>query len=65
MPVAVHFHEDCGMATANSVTAVLAGASQIQGTLLGFGERCGNANLSTIIPDLQLKRGIPCIPQED
>lgn len=65
VPVAVHFHEDCGMATANSVTAALAGASQIQGTLLGFGERCGNANLSTIIPDLQLKRGIPCIPQEE
>ena len=53
------------MATANSVTAVLAGASQVQGTLLGFGERCGNANLSTIIPNLQLKLGIPCIPQEE
>ena len=65
VPVAVHFHEDCGMATANSIVAVQAGASQIQGTLLGFGERCGNANLSTIIPDLQLKLGIPCIPQEE
>ncbi len=39
--------------------------SQVQGTLLGFGERCGNANLSAIIPDLQLKLGIPCIPQEE
>ena len=65
VPVAVHFHEDCGMATANSIVAVQAGASQVQGTLLGFGERCGNANLSTIIPDLQLKLGIPCIPQEE
>ena len=65
VPIGVHFHEDCGMATANSVTAVLAGASQVQGTLLGFGERCGNANLSTIIPNLQLKLGIPCIPQEE
>ena len=44
---------------------MLAGASQVQGTLLGFGERCGNANLSTIIPNLQLKLGIPCIPQEE
>lgn len=64
VPVAVHFHDDCGMAVANSVAAVLAGAVQVQGTLLGFGERCGNANLSAIIPDLQLKRGISCIPQE-
>ena len=65
VPVAVHFHEDCGMATANSIVAVQAGASQVQGTLLGFGERCGNANLSTIIPSLQLKLGVPCIPQEE
>lgn len=64
LPVAVHFHDDCGMAVANSVVGVLAGASQVQGTLLGFGERCGNANLSAIIPDLQVKLGIPCIPQE-
>ena len=53
------------MATANSIVSVQAGASQVQGTLLGFGERCGNANLSSIIPDLQLKLGIPCIPQEE
>lgn len=65
IPVAVHFHEDCGMATANSVISVMAGASQVQGTLLGFGERCGNANLATIIPDLQVKLGIPCIPQDE
>lgn len=65
VPVAVHFHEDCGMATANSITSVLAGATQIQGTLLGFGERCGNANLVEIIPDLQIKLGVACIPQNE
>ncbi len=65
VPVAVHFHDDCGMAVANSVQSVSAGAKQVQGTLLGFGERCGNANLATIIANLQIKRGIPCIPQEN
>lgn len=65
VPVSVHFHDDCGMAVANSIIAVLMGAKQVQGTFLGFGERCGNANLSAIIPDLQLKRGISCIPQEN
>lgn len=65
VPVSVHFHDDCGMAVANSVISVLAGAKQVQGTFLGFGERCGNANLSAIIPNLQIKRGIPCIPQEN
>lgn len=65
VPVAVHFHDDCGMAVANSVVSVMAGAKQVQGTLLGFGERCGNANLSAIIPNLQIKRGIQCIPQEN
>lgn len=63
VPVAVHFHDDCGMAAANSIAGVLAGACQVQGTLLGIGERCGNANLSAIIPDLQLKLGISCIPE--
>lgn len=63
LSIAVHFHNDCGMAVANSVAGVLAGADQVQGTMLGFGERCGNANLSTIIPNLQLKLGIECIPQ--
>ena len=65
VPVAVHFHDDCGMAVANSVVSVSAGAVQVQGTLLGFGERCGNANLSAIIPNLQVKRGYICIPQEN
>lgn len=65
VPVSVHFHDDCGMAVANSVVSVLAGAKQVQGTFLGFGERCGNASLSAVIPNLQVKRGIPCIPQEN
>jgi len=44
---------------------VLAGAVQVQGTMNGFGERSGNANLCTIIPNLQLKAGYDCIPQEN
>lgn len=63
VPVSVHFHNDCGMAVANSVIGVLKGAKQVQGTLLGFGERSGNADLSAVIPNLQLKLGIECIPQ--
>lgn len=64
VPVGVHFHNDCGLAVANSVAGVLAGASQVQGTMLGFGERCGNANLSAVIPDLQLKLGVSCVPKD-
>jgi 2-isopropylmalate synthase len=62
--VGIHCHDDSGMATANTVTAVEAGASHVQGTFLGYGERCGNANLSAIIPVLQLKLGYTCVPQE-
>lgn len=62
--VGIHTHNDCGMAVANSIMAVEAGAEHVQGTYIGFGERCGNANLSTIIPNLQLKKGYICIPQE-
>lgn len=65
IPVGIHTHDDAGMAVANSVTAVLCGATQVQGTLIGFGERCGNANLSTIAADLQLKRGYKCFPDEN
>ena len=63
VPVGVHCHNDGGMAVANSLMAVEAGASQVQGTMIGFGERCGNANLSTIIPALQLKKGKVCLPE--
>ncbi|MCQ2592838.1 MAG: citramalate synthase [Treponema sp.] len=63
--IGIHTHNDCGLAVANSLVAVEAGATQVQGVMLGFGERTGNANLSTIIPDLQLKMGYECIPAEN
>lgn len=53
----IHTHNDCELAVANSISAVRAGARQIQGTMNGYGERCGNANLCSIIPSLQLKLG--------
>lgn len=62
--VGIHAHDDAGMAAANSVLAVSAGATHVQGTLAGFGERCGNANLSTILANLQLKLGYECVPAE-
>jgi 2-isopropylmalate synthase len=57
----IHCHNDAGLAVANSLAAVAAGAVQVQGTINGFGERCGNANLCTIIPNLQLKLGYRCL----
>lgn len=63
IPVGIHCHNDTGMAVASSLLAVKGGATQIQGTLLGFGERTGNANLSTIIANLELKMKIPCLPE--
>jgi 2-isopropylmalate synthase len=62
VPVGIHCHNDSEMAVANSVRAVQAGATQVQGTINGLGERCGNANLCSIIPNLQLKLGYECIP---
>ncbi|HEX5060197.1 MAG TPA: citramalate synthase [Kofleriaceae bacterium] len=63
LPVAVgiHAHDDSGCGVANSLAAVRAGATQVQGTLNGYGERCGNANLTTIIPALELKLGYRCL----
>ena len=58
--IGIHCHDDTGCAVANTVTAVMSGACHVQGTFTGFGERCGNANLSAIIPDLALKCGIDC-----
>ena len=63
--VAIHCHNDGGLAVADSIEAVKAGAKQVQGTFLGFGERCGNTNLSTVICNLQLKRGYECIPPKN
>lgn len=63
LPIGVHFHNDCGLATANSIISVQAGAAHVQGTWLGFGERCGNTNLVETIANLQLKLGYSCLPE--
>ncbi len=60
----VHFHNDTGTAVASSLLAVEAGVRQVQGCLNGYGERTGNADLSVLIPDLQLKMGIEAIPAD-
>ena len=60
-PLGIHTHNDSEMAVANSVIAVKAGCVLVQGTINGYGERCGNANLCSIIPNLKLKMGINCI----
>lgn len=59
--VGIHAHNDSELAVANTIAAVKAGAGQVQGTINGYGERCGNANLCSIIPILKLKMGIDCI----
>ncbi|MEN3109793.1 citramalate synthase [Uliginosibacterium paludis] len=63
--VGIHCHNDCELAVANSVAAVQAGATHVQGTINGIGERCGNANLCAIVPNLQLKLGFEVIPPEN
>ncbi|MCL6612159.1 MAG: citramalate synthase [Peptococcaceae bacterium] len=65
IPVGIHCHNDSDLAVANSITAVLAGAVQVQGTVNGYGERCGNANLCSVIPNLALKCGVEAIPREN
>lgn len=57
IPIGVHFHNDTGVAVANSMAAVIAGAVSVQGTINGYGERCGNCNLTTLIPNLAVKMG--------
>ncbi|MBE5804414.1 MAG: citramalate synthase [Clostridiales bacterium] len=61
--VGIHCHNDCGLATACSLAAVQAGAQVVQGTMGGVGERCGNADLCTIIPLLEKKLNLPCLPE--
>ncbi len=61
IPLGIHAHNDAETAVANTLTAVRAGAVYVQGTINGYGERCGNANLCSVIPALQLKMGIPCL----
>ncbi len=63
--VGIHAHNDSDTAVANSVMAVLAGATQVHGTVNGIGERTGNANLCSIIPNLQLKLGYSVLPEEN
>jgi 2-isopropylmalate synthase len=57
----IHAHNDSGTAVSNSLAAVMEGARMVQGTINGYGERCGNANLCTVIPNLQLKMGYSCL----
>ena len=64
LPLGIHCHNDSEVAVANSLVAIQAGVTHVQGTINGFGERCGNANLCSIIPNLVLKMGIPCISEE-
>jgi 2-isopropylmalate synthase len=61
--IGIHTHNDAELAVANTLAAVRAGVSHVQGTINGYGERCGNANLCSIIPTLQLKMGYDCLSE--
>jgi len=63
VPVGIHAHNDSGLALANTIAAVRAGCTHVQGTLVGFGERCGNTPLAALIPSLELKLGLRCLPE--
>ncbi|GHV41911.1 citramalate synthase [Spirochaetia bacterium] len=60
--IGIHAHNDADMASANTAAAVQAGARHVQGTLVGFGERCGNTSLASVIPSIELKLERPCLP---
>ncbi len=60
-PLGIHTHNDAEMAVANAIAAVQQGAQMVQGTINGYGERCGNANLCSVIPNLQIKLGFDCL----
>lgn len=62
--IGIHAHNDCGLALANSLVAVQAGARMVQGTINGYGERCGNVDLISVIGTLQLKMGYPCLKKQ-
>ncbi|NLK52808.1 MAG: citramalate synthase [Syntrophomonadaceae bacterium] len=64
-PVAIHTHNDGELAVVNALAAIRAGATQVQGTINGYGERCGNANLCSVIPNLQFKLGYHCLEIEE
>ncbi len=63
-PLGIHAHNDAELAVANTIAAVEAGATHVQGTINGYGERCGNANLVSVIANLKLKMGIDCVSDE-
>ena len=63
VPIGIHAPNDCELAVANSLVAVAAGARHVQGTINGIGERCGNANLCSVIPNLELKMGLKALPE--
>ena len=63
--IGIHTHNDCGLAVANTITGVRAGATMVQGTINGYGERCGNADLNSIIPILCLKMNLKCMSSEN
>jgi 2-isopropylmalate synthase len=65
MPVGIHTHDDSGLGVANALASIRAGATQVQGTINGYGERTGNCNLTTVIPNLQLKMGLPVVSEEN
>ncbi|HYQ59986.1 MAG TPA: citramalate synthase, partial [Desulfatiglandales bacterium] len=61
VPTGIHTHNDCGLALANSLAAVQAGVTMVQGTINGYGERCGNTDLVTVMGNLQIKMGYECV----
>ncbi len=63
-PIGIHTHNDSELAVANSIAGIQAGARQLQGTINGYGERCGNANLCSVIPNLQIKLNYSCVTEE-
>src|SRR5699024_2631228 len=63
-PMGLHAHNDCELGVANAIAAVQTGCTLVQGTINGYGERCGNTNLCSLIPNLQIKQDYHCIPDE-
>lgn len=64
VPLGIHTHDDCGLALANALAALDAGCEHVQGTINGYGERCGNLDLVRLVATLQLKRGIACVSDD-
>jgi 2-isopropylmalate synthase len=62
IPLGIHAHNDSGCAVSNSLVAVKHGCRQVQGTINGYGERCGNSDICSVIPNLELKMGLSCLP---